>query len=256
MSYTELDAWIDEKALGEWPFDRWDIGSLPMRDGYNYTGYPWGGASGLMSIHHGLLSIFGHGSTNERLRAALDEVVEVVKAAIEQSDTDAHQSWVNHEVWLPVLDDSLNGDECPADMFVQSLGYVGTGGEFSEQELCAALGLWLIAEYRHLPTKADWRHPELLAQIGVCASEAQFHRGFDEGQKTEATKVAKRSQTANDARHAANRARVKEAEQWWSANARGKMTQAEAARQIASKFHVVEEVAKRYVRAFNRADQR
>jgi hypothetical protein len=135
-------------------------------------------------------------------------------------------------------------------MLAQSLDYVGAPDGYSEKELSAALGLWLIGELHHLPKREDFRHTEMLIQIGVSVAEAEFYRGMEEGKKQEVQKLSKRTRVANDQRHAANRERLKDAEKWWLAVANGSMSNAESARQISGKFHVVEPVAKRWIRQF------
>ncbi|WP_211251934.1 hypothetical protein, partial [Arenimonas malthae] len=217
MSYTERDAWLDEKASGGWPFERWGVGSLPLRPGFNYLAHPFG-VSGVGSIHHRLLNALGWPyPTVTRFEELLAEVVAVVETAIEHSDVDAYESWLRHEVWLPVLDDSLYGADSPADMLSQSIDYVGVRDEWSERELSAALGLWLLGELASLPDSKDWRYPEMLIQIGIALAEAEYYRGRDEHQVEIAKRATNRSRAATDARHAANRARTKEARDWWLA---------------------------------------
>jgi hypothetical protein len=251
MSYDERDAWIDEKASGEWPFARWDIGPLRLRDGFKYFSYPMG-VSGLGSIHHRLLHVLGWPRiSEERLKELLGEVEAVIETAIEHSDIDAYESWLQHEVWLPVLDDSLNGSESPADLLSQAIDYVGVHDEVSERELLAALGLWLLGELETLTGRDDWRHKELLVQIAVALAGAEYYRGRDDFQLEVAKKATKRSQAATDARHAANRARTQEAREWWLSQGAA-LSAAEAAREVSRRFHVVEDVAKRWVRQFRR----
>lgn len=249
MSYDILDAWIDEKALGDWPFDRWSIGSLPFREDYDYFYHP-NLVSGVGALHYRLSSVFGLRSDRKaKLRRALNAAVEIVDSAIENSDADAFSCWESQELWLPVLDDTLNGSERPADMLAQSIDYVGVPDEASAREVSAALGLWLIGELQALPKNENWMHASILVQIAIATAEAEFYRGLDEAKKDEQRELTSRAQKANTARHAANRARVKEAESWWIDSGQN-MSQAQASRDIAARFHVVEDVAKRWVRQF------
>ena len=245
-SEYEREGWLVERATGEWPFYRWSLGQLKLSPGAGYFSHR--GISRLDGLRYRCIKAFGRPDP-DRLAKCLEAIRETTEAAIEASDLDAHASWLRHEVWLPVLDDSLDGSKEPADLLAQSIEYVGAPDGFSEQELMAALGLWLVREFQE---SAEHDELGLAVQIGIAVAEAEFYRGVSRGMKVVSAKIASSTRKANDARHEANRKRAKEAESWWTDHAKGKLEPAEAAREIAKRFHVVEDVAKRWERTFRR----
>lgn len=254
MGYTIEDAWSDEKVLGDWPFERWSIGNLELRPEYRYFQSPRG-TEGVAWFHDRLWFLFIRSQKGDlaHLRSALHQVKQTVACAIEHSDADAYESWLHKEVWSPVLNDTVSGDSSPAEMLIQSLDYVGPGDEYAEEELLSALGLWLIGELASADSPND--KAVLLEQLGMAAAEAMYYQGLHAGQKEESKKVTERAKTATDARHAANRTRLLKAEKWWRESASGKMSQAQAAREIAQRFAVVEAVATRWIRQFKRKNE-
>lgn len=252
MSYTERDAWLDEKALGDWPFSRWRVEPFTLREGFRYFGFAHR-RSDVGALQWRLQAVIGRENQSEsRLQFLLGEAVQVIETAIEHSETDAYCSWLKHDVWLPVLDDSLIGENSPAELLSQSLDYVGPTDHATEREMLSAVGLWLVGEYARLPASEDYRHAAMIGQIGVALAGASYLSGHEEALESEAKRVSRRNRAGAEARHAANRERLANAEDWWNEIANGVLSQAEAARQISRQFHVVEDVAKRWVRQFKR----
>lgn len=249
MSYTLRDAWIDEKSRGDWPFLRWDIGSLELRADFDYL--RWSPRPGLQAIAYRLRQAFGRKKTRDDLSAALAEASEIVAAAIEVSETDAFHAWERHETWWPVLDESLDGRDHPAEMLADSLALVGAGHSLSDQEVCAAMGLWLVGEASRYETERDYRLKcWAVEQAGIALAEAEWNRGAQYGESQEKRKIANRNKLAASHRHEANRENKRRGLALWLS--REWKVQADAERAIANDCHVEKEVAGRWIREFKR----
>src|SRR5690348_7029798 len=132
MSYTLRDAWLEEKETGDWPFERWLLPSLDLRDEFDYLCRVVFDSPILFRLQRAFAE-----KEPERLIATLNEAKEVVEGAIEYSESDACDAWLNHSVWLPRIDDSIRAGDQPAQMLIECIDVVGTR-DFTAKQVCAA----------------------------------------------------------------------------------------------------------------------
>jgi hypothetical protein len=252
MSYTELDAWIDEKARGNWPFNQWDVGLLSLRDKHDYCGAVYFDTN-ISSLHYRLKRAFG-GGNNDDLKAALEYVIGVINEAIEHEEYEAKVSWLHSDVWLPMIDENRYGADEPVEMLVDSLNVVDAPENCTEQQLFSALGLWLIGEWFFYERTKDIRlQLWAMSQIALAIAETEWIRGKTDSALTNKTKLAIRNKEAANRRHEPNRARKKAAQLWYMSLDQGSIKQADAARKISSDHSITFEVAKRWATEFERA---
>lgn len=252
MSYTELDAWLDEKDLGDWPFNRWGVESFPLRPGHRYF-WSYSCSDTIDRIFYRLQYAFGSSEVG-RLEHALQGAVETIRCAIEHSEDDAYTTWLNHDVWLSVVDESLTVSDDPVQLLIESIDYVGTPEGVSKIELCAAIGLWAAGEWAFFDKKKNEQGKGwAMAQAAVALAEAEYHRGclYAEGERE--SKVSQQNRGAAQKRHASNRENKLRGRDIWLSKAWG--VQADAERAIAAACNITKEVAGRWVRQFKRAQR-
>ncbi len=251
MDNDEADLWDSLPDYSD-VFDRWEIGPFSLRPEFKYfiDFRDWQG------IHeaHGLQYQITRHIIPERLRVALDAAIETVNIAVEHSRLESHAAWFKSEAWLPSLDDLTDASREPADIVIQSLDMVGPTESCTEKEIIAAVGLWCIGEYQRCkisndPDGATWA----LGQAGLALAEAQLYAGMELENKRNQAEGKKKVEKALNARHENNRKRKKAAYDWFAEHG-GQMKKAVAARHIRDYFHVVEDVAKRWVYEFSDGD--
>lgn len=242
----ERQEWAKEVFFGDWAFKNWSISSLDLRPDVAYRtaeGLP----RSLARVHRGLISESDLDlvELQQRLRTINDRVAE----AIEKSESDAEACWKERRVWVPRIDEVLVADDDLAEIAIQSFDICD---EVVTEPLVAALGLWLIGEWRHATTSggsfADWAVENLL----VVESEMGWFRGAAAEQRWNARASSERAKRSLDVRHEKNRARKEEAKAFFDAGSHWK-SKAAAARAIADRFAIVEQVAKNWVSEFARA---
>lgn len=248
MSYGGKEAWSDEKQLGSWPFERWGLGGFRLRADFDY--FNFSPTHGINAIAYRLREGFGRNKTNADLQAALDAADELVDSAIEISESEAFGTWLKQEIWLPILDESLNGEDNPAEMLVDSLLVVGgTLDDHEEYELHAALGLWLVGEFAFHKTKNNIsRQLVILEQTAIALAASQYELGQINGKSIEKKLLKKRNKAASAVRHKANRENKEKGQLIW--RSKNWKTQADAERAISLECHIEKAVAGRWIREF------
>lgn len=253
MSYTEHDAWADEKSLGDWPFERWQPEEFVLRSDYQYFAR-WQEGVWSRQIAYRAQQAFGPGD-RVRLATVLDSARRIIQDAVAKSEEDAYDSWLKREVWLPVLDESITASENPAQMLLDSIAYVGTPSDVTEQELCAALVLWLSGEWDSYAENNNQTGMLYCAvQAAVALAEAEFCRGFTKAGRQSKVAISGRNKIAAEKRHESNRENKSRGRDLWLS--RAWPVQADAERAIAAECHITKEVAGRWVREFKRSDSR
>lgn len=246
MSYKTYDAWLDEVNTGDWPFERWALPNLDLREDYDYLRrYSFNSP-----IIYRLRSNF---KPNDRgsLIATLNEAKEIVETAIENSEADAYSAWLGHEVWLPVLDDSIRSDTQPAQILIESIDYVGTN-EFEPQQVCAAMGIWCYGEYSNaLGQDNHMQAIDYLHEAALALAEAEWYRGKKEQELTVRRQLSKRNRIAAEKGHTAHRENKLQGFVIW--DSRKWRVQADAEREIASQCNITQAVAGRWIREFKRS---
>ena len=242
------DAFLaEERAYADWPFGPPGIPDLPLRaelDYLNQKSLP----SDIEWIFNRLRASIS-GGTRERFGEVLDAIVETVAAAIDQSDSDAYAIWSKHSVWVGNIADRIDSKAQPAAMLVECINLVGQADTATEQEMCAAMGLWCWGEWLHAESSGDTeRKLWAMGQIAISIAEAEFYRGWAFAEMAEKRKLSRRNRDAANKRHQARtQAKVRAKEIWLSKEWR---VQVDAARAIAEACHIVPPVALRWIRAF------
>lgn len=251
MSYAERDAWADEKALGDWPFERWQPEEFLLRPDYQYFAKWQDGIWG-RQIAYRAQQAFGAGG-RVRLIAVLDSAVRIIQEAVAKSEEDAYESWLKRELWLPILDERATTSENPAQMLIDSIAYVGVPEDVTEQELCASLVLWLSGEWHSYAEDNNQAGMLYCAvQAAVALAEAEFYRGFTRAGRQSKVAISGRNKIAAEKRHESNRENKSRGRMLWLS--RAWPVQADAERAIAAECHITKEVAGRWVREFKRSD--
>ncbi|MEO8804133.1 MAG: hypothetical protein ABI304_01995 [Rudaea sp.] len=251
MSNTEIDAWLEEKSTGDWPFDRWLLSEFSLREDHNYFDVHRPSV-GLGPLLHSALQAFGPPKRRAKLENVLHRAVELVETAIDISQADARDSWVSHEAWLSVIDESLSGEDDPAEIVIESIVMTHTD-DATAQELCAAVALWAFGEYAYY-AKIDDRERKAWAirQGAISFAEAQFRFGLCLSERKQLAKLTRRNREAANKGHIANRENKLRGQEIWKS--RAWTVQADAERAIAKACSITKEVAGRWVRQFKHSN--
>lgn len=237
-------------SSGNWPFDRWEIGSLPLREDHDYFNYWRKSTAGGMLYR--LKKAFGKGGETEPI-SSLAATVETISDAVEHSQAEAFDNWQKHEVWLPTIDESRYAVDEPAEMLADCLCVLGPPDGFSEQRLFSAVGIWLLGEWAHSEKEKNPAMQSLaMAQAAVALAEAEWYRGQSEANEQLQKILANRNRVAAAKRHTANRERKEAARNWYLKLEPDSIKNADAARKIETDFSITFEVAKRWVTEFER----
>jgi len=256
-------------------FDAWQVEPFTLRNspGCNYLpqSIPRGFENNPSAKHFLARAHAAFGNPNlwdqERLKDHLSAAHEAIENAVELSRLDSHVAWLRHEVWLPALDERVNGSETPAQLLIDSIGYAGLPDSLHAHRVCAAVAIWYLNESAHYfdtdnRSLADWallQAATLMAeaewQRGLLESdliaEREWRRGFNDGEaetRRRASEVAKR---AAEKSHAGNRDNKRRGLEIWQT--REWRVQADAEREIAKSCNVVQAVAGRWIREFKHA---
>lgn len=262
MSYDAYDAWLDEKARQPFDFELLELGDIAPTAGVRYLHAPaLHSAACLGLLHDRLRFAFGYRSDDARLQEALQAVVEVVHAAIDSAECEARDAFMSGESLNRLcMGVGPHGLDEPARAFIESLDAVGPPDGFSEQDLCAGLGLLLIGNLSRLD---DARVPDLhaletwsLGEAALLLAEAQWYLGKAAALREGESSLSSRNRKAAEVRHVANRERKRKARQWYLEHGVELDVKADASREIQKQFNVTFEVAKRWVTQFHRGTVR
>lgn len=251
MSHSEYDAWLWEKDRRDWPFERWLLPDLDLRTGHEYLPRfsTWLRSKGINSLVFRLVDIFK--ADMKHLRQALKECESIVGAAIDHSESEAHDNWLCHEVWLPVIDETIEAADEPAEMFVQSL-LITESDDFNKSNLCAAIGLWCAGEWAYFKaTQNELNAERMLIQVSIALAEAEFYSAKETARLTAKRAASERARKAAVASHTEHHNRKLRAQEIWQS--RQWLVQADAERKIASECHISLPVAGRWIREFKNA---
>ena len=250
MSDREDDDWTHEVMFGNWAFKGWNISPLVLRDSVEYFGKEWS-SGGLNALQQRLVYIFGPRDV-DGLQGKLALVNEIVAAAIDFSEREAKQCWLERRVWSSAISESLVADDDLVEIFGQSVDLVGYHEEIHEAELFAAVGLWSIGEWRFFERNANAEHATwALRQLSVAALEAGWRHAYRLGWDQSKGALSARNKNAADIRHERNRENKSQGRALWQS--RVWSVQADAERAIATECHITKEVAGRWIREFKRA---
>lgn len=235
--------WSHEVFWGDWAFKNWSISPLNVR-----ADVPYGSAvelpRSLARIHSQVMS--DSEIDLVELQQRLHTINERVAEAIEKSEAEAEACWTQRRVWVPRIDEALVADDDLAEIAIQSFDLCEEEGT---EPMVAALGLWLIGEWRHETTSAGAHAGWAAENLLVVASEIGWFRGVAAEQRWNARASSERGSRAAAARHEDNRRRKEEAQHLYAS--RKWASKAEAARAINHHTGITEQVALRWVYEFS-----
>lgn len=261
MSYDIYDAWLEEQGWGRFDFELFELDRMPLRSGVDYfPSFVTGRFSKqrLNRCQQRLGNAFGSRDPTI-LAAALEAAYNTVWAARERMESEARSAFESGESLQSLCEGygALGSDE-PARTLLESLDEVGPEEGFTGEQLCAAVGLWLLGETVAAEESAkaeevsEWAETEALELM----AEAEWYRGRAEVLRDKGAELSRRNKRAAQVRHSGTNSRRKAANAWYLTEGRALPTKAAAAAAVAKQASISFEVAKRWVTAFERAATR
>lgn len=147
MGYGPEEAWSDEKSLGDWPFGRWKLGDwIALRSGYEYCQLRLPSVAGV--LHYRAVELLGPPADNSLVRRCMEIADETVDLAIHEAEAEARAAWLSGTLWLPSIDETLDGGEDLADLIIQCCGITGEWAELPLHRVLAGVAIWCLGEWR------------------------------------------------------------------------------------------------------------
>lgn len=257
MSYDIQDAWIYQKAVTDFDFERLSLGELPLKGWVSYFPVHFRGVfrdARLNRCQERLAFAFGS-TCLKRLAEVLEVAQDTVRCAMDHAEYDALSAFEYGQSLDPFCSHyGLIGTDDPAKVLIESLDAFGPPAGFSESEICAALGLWLLGEIAASEDSQSAEEVEQWAEAEaiLMLAEAEWHRGRAEAFREKKSELRNRNRKAAERRHAVTNKRKADAQRWYGAHGQHLATKAAAAEEIAKRHNCAYEVAKRWVTNFSR----